>query len=60
MIEEEGNIDNRLISIVIDFGASHIYINPKIFENFKLKRCKHGKDNATLGNRQLNYQSLEN
>jgi hypothetical protein len=43
MIEEEGNIDNRLISIVIDFGASHIYINPKIFENFKLKRCKHGK-----------------
>jgi hypothetical protein len=43
MIEEEGKIDNQPIAIVIDYGASHIYIDPKIFENFKLKRCKHGK-----------------
>jgi predicted aspartyl protease len=43
MIEVEGKIDNQPIAILIDSGASHSYIDPKIVERFKLKRCKHEK-----------------
>jgi hypothetical protein len=43
MIEVEGKIDNRPISILIDYGVSCSYIDPKIIERFKLKRCKHEK-----------------
>jgi hypothetical protein len=43
MIEVEGKIDNQPIAILIDSGASHNYIDPKIVERFKLKRCKHEK-----------------
>jgi hypothetical protein len=41
LIEVEGKIDNKPIAILIDFGAIHSYIDPKIVERFKLKRCKH-------------------
>jgi hypothetical protein len=30
MIEVEGNIDNQPIAILIDFGASHTYIDPNL------------------------------
>jgi hypothetical protein len=43
MIEVEGKIDNKPISILIDSKARHSYIDPKIVESFKLNRCKHGK-----------------
>jgi hypothetical protein len=43
MIEVEGKIDNQPIAILIDYGAIHSYIDPKIVERFKLKRCKHAK-----------------
>ena len=43
MIEVEGKIDNRPISILIDSEASHNYINDKIVETFHLQRKKHGK-----------------
>jgi hypothetical protein len=43
MIEVEGKIDNEPITILVDSGASHSYIDPKLFEIFKLKKCKHGK-----------------
>jgi predicted aspartyl protease len=37
MIEVDNNIDNQPISILIDSGASHIYIDPKIVESFKIE-----------------------
>jgi hypothetical protein len=43
MTEEEGKIDNQTIANVIDYGARNIYIDPKIVEKFKLKRCNHRK-----------------
>jgi ribosomal protein L37E len=41
MIEVEGKIDNQHITILIDSGDSHSYIDPNIVERFKLKKCKH-------------------
>jgi hypothetical protein len=43
MIEVEGKIDNHPISILIDYGASHSYINSNIIEIFHLQRSKHKK-----------------
>jgi hypothetical protein len=43
MIEVEGKIDNQPITILFDCGASHIYIDPKLVEIFKLKKFKHEK-----------------
>jgi hypothetical protein len=43
MIEVEVKIDNHPLTILIDYGSSHSYIDPKIVERFKLKRCKHVK-----------------
>jgi predicted aspartyl protease len=43
MVEVEGKIDNQPITILIDFGASHIYIDPNLVEIFKLKKCKNEK-----------------
>jgi hypothetical protein len=43
MIEVEGKIDNNPIAILIDYGVSHIYIDPNIVEIFKLKKCEHEK-----------------
>jgi hypothetical protein len=43
VIEIEGKINNQAITVLIDYGASHGYIDQKIVERFKLKRCKHEK-----------------
>jgi hypothetical protein len=42
MIEVEGKINNQPITILIDSGASHSYIYPKLVEIFHLQRSKHG------------------
>jgi hypothetical protein len=36
IIEVEGKIDNQPIAILIDYGASHSYINANIIEIFHL------------------------
>jgi hypothetical protein len=43
MIEVEGMINNQTISILIDSGAIHSYIDPNMVETFHLPRRKHGK-----------------
>jgi hypothetical protein len=43
VIEVEGMINNQTIAILIDLGASHSYIDPKMVEIFMLPRSKHGK-----------------
>ena len=43
MIEVEGKINNQTISILIDCGASHSYIDTKMVERFHLPRRKFGK-----------------
>jgi hypothetical protein len=43
MIEVEGKIDNQRITILIDYGASHSYINANIVERFHLQRSKQNK-----------------
>jgi len=42
-IEVEGKINNHPIARLIDFGANHSYIDPKLVERFKLNICKYGK-----------------
>jgi hypothetical protein len=43
MIEVEGMINNQTIAILIDLGASHSYIDPKMVESLNFPRRKHGK-----------------
>jgi predicted aspartyl protease len=43
MVEMEGKIDNQSTTILIDYGASHSYINSNIVERFHLQRSKHKK-----------------
>jgi hypothetical protein len=43
MIEVEGMINNQTIAILIDSGASHSYIDPKMVESLQFQRSKHGK-----------------
>jgi hypothetical protein len=43
MIEVEGKIDNHLVAILIDYGASHSYINDKIVEIFHSQRSNYKK-----------------
>jgi hypothetical protein len=43
MIEVEWMINNQTISILIDCGAIHSYIDPKMVESLNLPRNKHGK-----------------
>jgi hypothetical protein len=43
MIEVEGKIINHLVSILIDLGASHCYIDPKIVDKLHLEKSKLGK-----------------
>jgi hypothetical protein len=43
MIEVEGKIDDHPMAILIYYGTSHRYIDPKIVERFKLKKSKHEK-----------------
>jgi hypothetical protein len=43
MIEFQGMIDNYALTILIDLGASHSYVDPKVVQRFQLPRIKHGK-----------------
>ena len=43
MIEVEGMINNRPLIILIDSGASHSYVDPKVVEILHLMRRKHEK-----------------
>jgi hypothetical protein len=43
MIEVEGMINNRPFIILIDSGASHSYVDPRVVESFHLSRSKHEK-----------------
>jgi predicted aspartyl protease len=43
MIEVEGMINNHAFTILIDSGASHSYIDPKVVERLQFPRSKHGK-----------------
>jgi c-di-AMP phosphodiesterase-like protein len=41
MIEVEGMINNRTLIVLIDSGAIHRYIDPRVVERFHLSRRKH-------------------
>ena len=43
MVEIEGNILNTSISMLIDPGALHSYVSPKIVDVCKLGKVKHDK-----------------
>jgi hypothetical protein len=43
MIEVEGMINNRPLVILIDSGASHSYVDPRVVESLHLTRSKHEK-----------------
>jgi hypothetical protein len=43
MIEVEGMINNHAFTILIDSGASHSYIDPRVVESLQLSRRKHEK-----------------
>ena len=43
MIEVEGMINNQPFIILIDSGASHSYIDPRVVESLHLSRSKHEK-----------------
>jgi hypothetical protein len=43
MIEVEGKINDQPIAILIDSGASHSYIDPKLVEIFHFPKIKLGK-----------------
>ena len=43
MIEVESKINSHPITSLIDFGASHSYVDPNMVDIFKLKRYKHEK-----------------
>jgi hypothetical protein len=43
MIEVEGKIINQPISILIDLGASHCYIDHKIVDSLHLEKSNLGK-----------------
>jgi hypothetical protein len=43
MIEVEGKIVNQLVAILIDLGAIHCYIDPKIVDRLHLEKIKLGK-----------------
>jgi hypothetical protein len=43
MIEVEGMINNQTITILIDLGDNHSYIDPKMVESLHFPRSKHGK-----------------
>jgi hypothetical protein len=43
MIEVEGMINNHDFTILIDSGAIHSYIDPRVVESFQFSRSKHEK-----------------
>ena len=58
MIEVECMINNQTISILIDSGSSHSYIDPKMVESLHLPRSNRGKSwlvqPATRAKRKVN------
>jgi hypothetical protein len=40
MIEVEGKIINQYVAILIDSGASHYYVDPKIVHSLHLEKSK--------------------
>jgi hypothetical protein len=63
MIEVEGKINDQPISILIDSGAIHSYIDPKMVERFHFPRSKLGKSwlvqLATVAKRRINEMVKE-
>jgi hypothetical protein len=43
MIEVEGMINNHAFTILIDSGANHSHIDPRVVESLQLSRRKHEK-----------------
>jgi hypothetical protein len=43
MIEVEGMIKNQPFTILIDSGANHSYIDPRVVESLQFSRSKHEK-----------------
>jgi predicted aspartyl protease len=43
MIKVEGKINDQPITILIDSGASHSYLNPKMVERYHFLRSNLGK-----------------
>jgi hypothetical protein len=43
MIEVEGMINNQPFTILIDSGARHSYIDPRVVKSLQLSRSKHEK-----------------
>ena len=43
MIEVEGMIKNQPFTILVDSGASHSYVDPRVVESLHLIRRKHEK-----------------
>jgi hypothetical protein len=43
VVEIEGKLQNKQISILIDLGESLIYITPSLVENCKVEKVKHLK-----------------
>jgi hypothetical protein len=43
LIEVEGMIKNQPFTILVDLGASHSYIDPRVVESLHLIRRKHEK-----------------
>jgi hypothetical protein len=43
MIEVEGMINNHAISILIDLGDSHSYVDARVVESLQLSTSKHEK-----------------
>jgi hypothetical protein len=43
VVEVEGNIAKKYISILIDLGSSHNYVAPKVVDSCILQKCKHKK-----------------
>jgi hypothetical protein len=43
MIKVKGMMNNQAFTILIDLGASHNYIDPKVVEILQFPRSKHGK-----------------
>ena len=43
VVEMEGMIANRLVSILIDLGSNLSYVSPQTVEKCKLQQVKHAK-----------------
>jgi hypothetical protein len=62
MIEVEGKINNQPITILIDSGATHSYLDPKLVERFQFPRSKLGKPwmvQLATGAKRKNYEIVK-